>query len=562
GAQSSGQPPFEACKPGDFTVLGYPDEFGPRATPSFDVLIDKRFDGQFLTQQKIWLPVIVDAISKWNGVSGSKWRFNNLGMTDKEADPNDNRVTIAACGGLFACPEQGPPSPPRGPGGDILEFFPVFQTTVAVTLIYEDFSPGRAIRNSDIFFNPAIPFAVDPSPGQIDFETVLLHELGHSLGLDHNDNCVAGKTVMESLVGLNERKRALSSSELEGVRFLYPADTAASVRVKESERRVELKAVAGQYPPFPVDVSLYGLRFRRWNATASQPWVTLEPPTGRFHAAESIQIGVNHAGLPVGAHQATVSISDDKHAGPPATVTVALTVSEAGVRGDAPLLTSAGIVSAANPTSRRVAPGSLVTLYGQSFATETLAAEGFPLPTRLGSTEVIINGSKAPLLYVSPTQINALAPAETYAGRSGVIVRNSFGQNHGTAFDMTTAAPELFLLDARRAIALNQNGRLNGPNDPAAGGEVVTLYFTGQGATTPHVPSGHAAPSEPLARVAGAHRVLVAGREAKVHYLGLAPGFAGLAQANVEMPDGIFGELPVRIEIDGQLGEPGFVTVR
>ena len=218
-------------------------------------------------------------------------------------------------------------------------------------------------------------------------------------------------------------------------------------------------------------------------------------------------------------------------------------------------------MSAANPTSRRVAPGSLVTLYGQSFSTETLAAEGFPLPTRLGTTEVIINGSKAPLLYVSPTQINALAPAETYAGRSGVIVRNSFGQNHGTAFDMTTAAPELFLLDARRAIALNQNGRLNGPNDPAAGGEVVTLYFTGQGATTPHVPSGHAAPSSCWPG-GGAHRVLVAGREAKVHYLGLAPGFAGLAQANVEMPDGIFGELPVRIEIDGQLSEPGFVTVR
>ena len=339
GAQSSGQPPLEACKPGDFTVLGYPDEFGPRATPSFDVLIDKRFDGQFLTQQKIWLPVIVDAIAKWNGVSGSKWRFNNLGMTDKEADPNDNRVTIAACGGLFACPEQGPPSPPRGPGGDILEFFPVFQTTVAVTLIYEDFSPGRAIRNSDIFFNPAIPFAVDPSPGQIDFETVLLHELGHSLGLDHNDNCVAGKTVMESLVGLNERKRALSSSELEGVRFLYPADTASSVRVKQSERRVELKAVAGQYPPFPVDVVAV--------------WAALpplerdgEPAMGDAGAADGPlprrreDPDRRQSRRPAGRRSpATVSISDDKHAGPPATVTVALTVSEAGVRGDAPLLT-------------------------------------------------------------------------------------------------------------------------------------------------------------------------------------------------------------------------------
>lgn len=562
GAQTIGQPPVEACKPGDFTVVGYPDEFGPRATPSFDVLIDKRFEGAFLTRKDIWLPAINESIAKWNGVNGSKWQFNNLGLSDKEADPNDNRVTIASCGGVFDCPDQGPPEPPRGPGGDVLEFFPVFQTTLAVTLIYEDYSPGRSIRNSDVFFNPEIPFEVNPSDGQIDFETVLIHELGHSLGLDHNDNCVTEPTIMESVVDLNERKRNLGSPEVEGVKFLYPTDTESSIRFKESERLVEFEAVQGALPPFEKDVSIYGLRFRRWNAAANQSWVTIEPPTGRFNSLDTVAIGVDSAGLAPGHYEATVSFSDEKHPGPPATLTVSLTVSPAGSGGEAPLLTSAGIVSAANPASAKLAPGSLVTLYGQNFSTVTMAAEGFPLPTRLGDTDVIINGSKAPLLYVSPTQINALVPAETYEGRSGAIVRTSFGQNRGTPFDLVSAAPQLFLLDGHRAIALNQDGSLNAPDNVAAGGSVVTLFFTGQGATTPHVPSGQAAPSDTLARVASEYRVLVAGREAKVLYLGMTPGYAGLAQANVEMPAGITGDLPVRIEIAGEMSEAGFVSVR
>jgi uncharacterized protein (TIGR03437 family) len=180
----------------------------------------------------------------------------------------------------------------------------------------------------------------------------------------------------------------------------------------------------------------------------------------------------------------------------------------------------------------------------------------------MGDTDVIINGSKAPLLYVSPGQINAVVPSDTYAGRSGVIVRSSSGQNRGTAFDMLAAAPEIFLLGERQAIALNQDGSLNGPDNPAAPGDIVTVFFTGQGPTDPYVPSGRPAPSDRLARVALESRVIVAGKDAEVAYLGLTPGFAGLAQANVEVPEGVFGDLPVRIEIGGQMSEAAFITVR
>ena len=63
-AQTLGQPPVEACKPGDFTVVGYPDEFGPKPDANFRVLIDEKFNGQFLTTDRIWVPVIQDTIRK------------------------------------------------------------------------------------------------------------------------------------------------------------------------------------------------------------------------------------------------------------------------------------------------------------------------------------------------------------------------------------------------------------------------------------------------------------------------------------------------------------------
>ena len=173
-AQTPGQPPFEACKPGDFTVIGYPDEFGPKAGATFDVFIDDDFQGAFLTQQRIWLPSIFSSIEKWNNIPGATWRFNNRGITEDDFSLVDDQLTISACGGLFKCPDGSPPLPPGGPGGDVVDFFP--QATLAVALITEDNSRGKAIKNSDIFFNPQIPFDVDPGDGQIDFETVMIHE--------------------------------------------------------------------------------------------------------------------------------------------------------------------------------------------------------------------------------------------------------------------------------------------------------------------------------------------------------------------------------------------------
>lgn len=559
-AQTPGQPPAEACKPGAFTVIDYPDEFGPKAGASFEVLIDDDFQGGFLTQERIWLPSIVDSIQRWNYIAGSKWLFHDRGLTSEDFSLIDDKVTIAACGGLFPCPNGDPPLPPGGPGGDVVDFFP--QATLAVTLITEDNSRGKAIKNSDIFFNPQIPFEVNPNDGQIDFETVLVHELGHALGLGHNDNCVSTPTVMESVVDLNERKRSLSDSEIEGVRFLYPIDEAPSIRIFPEDLGVSIQSRSDGLPPFERPVNIYGLRNHRWTATAADPWVVPVPAAGRFGSDDVLGVQIDPTGLGEGIHRSRITLVDEDHPGPPVTVDVAFEVNAGTVsETELPVLAAGGVVNGANQLSGNVAPGSLITIYGQNLASGEAEAQGFPLPRSLLDTEVVIDGRVAPLLYVSEGQINAVVPQEAYPGRSGIILRNAVGQDRGTPLTLMPAAPELFLMGDQHVIALNQDGSLNGPGAPAAAGSYVTIFFTGLGWTHPFVETGTPAPADSLAVPQLASRVVFAGGDAEVQFIGMTPGFAGLAQANVRIPEGFTGQVPIQIEIGGVLSNMGFLTL-
>ena len=89
-----------------------------------------------------------------------------------------------------------------------------------------------------------------------------------------------------------------------------------------------------------------------------------------------------------------------------------------------------GIRSVTNGISLADAPatvprGGILTIRGERLAEAHVGADSLPLPVTLGdpAVEVLINGTAAPLFFVSPMQINAQVPWETPAGQAEVVVR-------------------------------------------------------------------------------------------------------------------------------------------
>ena len=105
--------------------------------------------------------------------------------------------------------------------------------------------------------------------------------------------------------------------------------------------------------------------------------------------------------------------------------------------------------SAGGVLAGRLAPGELISIYGLSLgsaspAWATLDAAGF-LPTTLGGLEVMINGIAAHLLYVSATQINAIAPVELTA-QSSIELQVTGATLPDFRVMVDIAAPGVFLM--------------------------------------------------------------------------------------------------------------------
>jgi uncharacterized protein (TIGR03437 family) len=115
-----------------------------------------------------------------------------------------------------------------------------------------------------------------------------------------------------------------------------------------------------------------------------------------------------------------------------------------------------------------------------------------------------------------------------------------------------------------RAIAQNQSGAINGPGSPALPGEAIVVYLSGIGAVDPSVATGAGAPaSEPLARAVAPAAAMVGDKPAPGFFLGLTPGFVGLAQANIVLPaDSPIGpDVPFTLTIGGQPSNPLVLSI-
>ncbi len=188
-----------------------------------------------------------------------------------------------------------------------------------------------------------------------------------------------------------------------------------------------------------------------------------------------------------------------------------------------------------------VAPGSIISIFGAGLTLgETRQASTLPLPDALGGTIVTVNGRAAPLLYVSPGQINAQFPFEVASFPSAnVVVITGTGGSPAEPVSTLGVSAGVFTLDGTGrgpAAALHLDGRVVSAQQPARRGEVIQIFATGLGATNPVLASGVPAGASPPVATVMTPAVLVGGARAQVVFSGLAPGFVGLNQVNVMIP--------------------------
>ena len=194
-----------------------------------------------------------------------------------------------------------------------------------------------------------------------------------------------------------------------------------------------------------------------------------------------------------------------------------------------------------------IAPGEIITLRGFGLSlvspsplekSQTMDSSG-NVPLNLAGTEVLIEGKPAPVLYESPSQVNAIAPYEI-AGKSAATVQILVGGSASQVWSVpiAPAAPGIFTLDstgAGQAAVLNQDNSVNGPGQPAAHGTVVQIFATGipvAGAITGSItPAPAPGSTDPVS-------VAIGGSTASIQYAGPAPGeVAGVIQVNAVVPD-------------------------
>lgn len=233
------------------------------------------------------------------------------------------------------------------------------------------------------------------------------------------------------------------------------------------------------------------------------------------------------------------------------------------IRLPTPFTATAGVVNAASGLPS-IAPGSLISIYGVDLAAGSGAAGSIPLPTSLNETSVTINGVLAPLLFTSPTQINAQVPFETPVGNATLVAVVAGQKSAAVTFNVTATGPGVLMQpQSNHAVAQNYSDwSVNAPQNAAAPGQYVVVYLTGQGLVDNPVATGAAPPASPPSVPLAAAQAKIGGSAADIQFLGLAPGLVGVSQMNLLIPVVGAGEQLLEVSIGGVAANTSTLSVQ
>jgi len=222
--------------------------------------------------------------------------------------------------------------------------------------------------------------------------------------------------------------------------------------------------------------------------------------------------------------------------------------------GSGVFLNQVGVVNAAGftPYTVGISPGEVITLFGTGIAETVSVDPTFPLT--LNGLQVRINGILAPVYKTSAGEVSVVVPYNVTDGGQKVaaiqVFRNGVASNLITAY-LNIDTPALFTFSENGlgdAASRHPDFSLITPQNPARPGEIVLLFASGLGPTSPPVIAGTPAPSDVFSVTTSQIHVQIDGREAEIFYHGLAPTLGGLYQLNVRIPpETLPGEVFVQI---------------
>lgn len=153
-----------------------------------------------------------------------------------------------------------------------------------------------------------------------------------------------------------------------------------------------------------------------------------------------------------------------------------------------------------------IAPGELLSLFGEFSSGTQIPAPSGTAPPSLGGYTVDLNGIASPLLFAGPQQINFQAPFAIAGGPQAAIAlaNPSLNLSDSLTLPIVASNPAAFIdplplppsplatcttedsssVNGLLAVALNPDGSLNTCLNPAPTGSVVTLFLQGLGAAS------------------------------------------------------------------------------
>jgi uncharacterized protein (TIGR03437 family) len=189
-----------------------------------------------------------------------------------------------------------------------------------------------------------------------------------------------------------------------------------------------------------------------------------------------------------------------------------------------------------------IAPATWLSIFGTSLSPTTYSwqASDFvdgQLPTTLQGVSVMIDGKPAYVEYISPTQINVLAPDDTTVGSVSVQVTANEQQSNTLTVPEKQFAPAFFTTGSTTGggtvvAAVHTNGTVVSASQPAAPGETLMLYGTGFGPTNPVSPTGQLVTT--AAMLANSVQITIGGVTVPAAFAGLVE--SGVDQFNVTIP--------------------------